>query len=232
MDTNKILIFLQDIAANNTREWFNANRGRYDQARASFEDGIAKAMSKIAEFDSSISHLTVKDVTYRFNRDTRFSPDKSPYKRHLGAYIAAHGKKKLHGGYYLHVEPGNCLLSCGNYYLPTNILTACRNEIMGNIDEWRGIVEKGEFVCNFGYPGVGRWGDSKGFGLEMLKRCPVGFPRDFEFADYLRMKDYCCWKRVPDNFFEGDGWYDEMARILKIGKPMMDFINNVIDDYE
>ena len=28
-----------------------------------------------------------------------FSNDKSPYKNHLGAYIAAHGKKALHGGY-------------------------------------------------------------------------------------------------------------------------------------
>jgi hypothetical protein len=46
------------------------------------------------------------------------------------------------------------------------------------------------------------------------------------------MKDYCAWVKVPDNFFEGDGWIDEMARIFKVGKPMMDFMNNVIDDYE
>ena len=41
-----------------------------------------------------------KEWAYRFYRDTRFSPDKSPYKNHLGAYIDAKGKKALRGGYY------------------------------------------------------------------------------------------------------------------------------------
>lgn len=46
------------------------------------------------------------------------------------------------------------------------------------------------------------------------------------------MKDYCCWHGVPDTFFDGDSWLDDMSEILKVGKPMMDFINSVIDDYE
>lgn len=232
MNTRKILNFLQAIAVNNNREWFHAHRKNYDDARSSFEDGVAKAIARIAEFDASVSHITVKDATYRFNRDTRFSPDKSPYKRHFGAYIAAHGKKAWHGGYYLHLEPGNCLLACGNYCLPTNILTACRNEIMANIDLWRQAVESGEFVHEFGFCGEGEWGSRKGFGIEMLKKCPTGFPRDYEFIDYLRMKDYCCWHQVADDFFESDGWLDEMARIFRTAKPMMDFVNDVIDDYE
>jgi hypothetical protein len=37
---------------------------------------------------------------------------------------------------------------------------------------------------------------------------------------------------VPDSFFEGDGWLDEMERIFLAAKPMMDFMNAVIDDYE
>ena len=46
------------------------------------------------------------------------------------------------------------------------------------------------------------------------------------------MKDFCCWKAVPDTFFEGDGWLDGIETILKTAKPMMDFINDIIDDYE
>ena len=74
--------------------------------------------------------------------------------------------------------------------------------------------------------------NSKGFGLELLKTAPAGFPRDYEFIQYIRMKDYCCWRAVPDTFFEGEQWLDDMVAILKVGKPMMDFINSVIDDYE
>lgn len=102
MNTKIILRFLHDIMRNNNREWFLAHRAEYDAVRADFEQGIAQAIGRIAEFDPSILSVTVKSSTYRFNRDTRFSPDKSPYKNHLGAYINAHGKKALRGGYYLH----------------------------------------------------------------------------------------------------------------------------------
>lgn len=232
MQAKRILSFLDGIKKQNSREWFTEHKEEYNAVRADFEEGISAAILRISEFDSSVKHLTVKDTTYRFYRDTRFSTDKSPYKTHLGAYIAAHGKKAFHGGYYIHLEPGHCLVSCGNYWLPTNILTSCRNEIMANIDQWRKIVESKTFVETFGHPGGNNWDSPKGFGLESLKTAPSGFPRDYEFIQYIRMKDYCCWKSVPDSFFEGDKWLDDMSEILKIGKPMMDFINSVIDDYE
>lgn len=232
MQSEKIFKFLNDIKVNNNKVWMSAHRDEYLEARGEFESAVNAAIACIAGFDPSIKHITVKDATYRFNRDTRFSLDKSPYKTHFGAYIAAHGKKALHGGYYIHFEPGHCLIACGNYWLPTNILTSCRNEIMANIGQWREIVESIDFIEMFGTPGNGTWNSPKGFGLEHLKTSPSGFPRDYEFIQYLRMKDYCCWKSVPDAFFEEPCWLESMAEIMKVGKPMMDFINSVIDDYE
>lgn len=232
MDSQLILQFLSQVMANNNRPWFQTHKDEYLTAKNEFEAGIALAINRIVEFDDTIAHITVKDATYRFYRDTRFSPDKSPYKNHFGAYISAHGKKSLHGGYYIHLEPGNCMLACGNYYLPTNILTACRNEIMGNIDQWLSCVENKRFVSLFGHSGEGVWGDAHGFGLDLLKTCPSGFPRDYEHIQYLRMKDFCCWTTVPAAFFTTDHWLDDMADIFKTAKPMMDFINAVVDDYE
>ena len=113
---------------------------------------------------------------------------------------------------------------------------------MANIDEWRRIVEDKRFVSFFGTPeesslaekegGEYDMASEKGFGIVHLKSAPSGFPRDYEFIQYLRMKDYCCWKCVPDTFFDGDRWLGEMAKVFKVAKPMMDFVNNVIDDYE
>ena len=232
MDTKMIIGFLRDVMANNNRPWFMEHKDEYMAAKADFERGVEQAIGRIAGFDASIAHITVKDSTYRFYRDTRFSPDKSPYKNHLGAYIAAHGKKSLHGGYYLHLEPGHCLLACGDYWLPTNILTSCRNEIMANIDRWLECVRSDEFLKYFGASDSAKWDDQQGFGLERLKTCPSGFPRDYEHIGYLRMKDYCCWHHVADDFFEGDTWLDTMENVFKAAKPMMDFVNAVIDDYE
>lgn len=111
-----------------------------------------------------------------------------------------------------------------------------RNEIMGNIDTWRQCVENGQFVKSFGYPNESEWTEEtvapKGFGITHLKKAPKDFPADYEFIQYLRMKDYCVWQRVDDQFFEGDGWLTSMTKIFKVAKPMMDFTNGVIDDYE
>lgn len=241
MNTKRILDFLRQVMANNNRIWFQEHKAEYDIIRAEFERGVEQALKRIMTFDDEIVHLKVKDCTYRFYRDTRFSPDKSPYKNHLGAYIDAKGKKALRGGYYIHLEPDHCLLAVGNYWLPTNILTSCRNEIMANTDLWLKCVENKEFIKYFGsgsdsnvplLTDVSSWDQPQGFGLEKLKTCPSGFPKDWEYVRYLRLKDYCAWHAVADDFFEGDDWLDEMEKIFRVAKPMMDFMNAVIDDYE
>ena len=108
---------------------------------------------------------------------------------------------------------------------------------MGNIDEWLNSVENKDFIGYFGNVGEGKWDGTsiatdKGFGLSFLKTCPKGFPKDYEHIEYLRMKDYCCWLKLSDDFFQQRDWATRLASICKIGKPMMDIINSVVDDYE
>lgn len=103
---------------------------------------------------------------------------------------------------------------------------------MGNIGEWLRCVENKEFLKYFGAPETAGWDDRQGFGMERLKVRPVGFPADYEHMRYLRMKDYSCWHSVGEDFFDGDGWLDGMEKIFKVAKPMLDFTNAVIDDYE
>lgn len=232
MDSKKILTFLSRVAMNNNREWFHAHKDEYDAARQEWEQGVEQALKRIVAFDPEVASQTVKDCTYRFYRDTRFSPDKSPYKNHFGAYICAKGKKALRGGYYIHMEPGHCLLAVGSYWLPTNILTACRNELMANETEWLSCVENRDFKRYFDAPDDASWDSPQGFGLEKLKTCPAGFPRDYEHMKYLRLKNYCAWHQVGDDFFGQEKWLDKMERVFRAAKPMMDFMNAVIDDYE
>lgn len=232
MDANRILQFLSDVQANNNRAWFQSHKPLYDAAREEWERGVGQALECIGRFDPSVLSQQVKDCTYHFYRDTRFSQDKSPYKNHFGAYINAHGKKALRGGYYLHMEPGHCLLAVGNYWLPTHVLTSCRNEMMANEQEWLRCVESPAFRRYYGAADDATWESPQGFGLAKLKTCPAGFPRDYEHIRYLRLKDYCAWHRVSDAFFECDAWLAELTKMMKAAKPMMDFVNAVIDDYE
>ncbi|MBF1587991.1 MAG: DUF2461 family protein, partial [Prevotella sp.] len=80
MNAKRILNYLHMLAVHNNREWFQEHKDEYDACRADFEHGIELAIATIAQFDTEVAHVTVKDSCYRFNRDTRFSEDKSPYK--------------------------------------------------------------------------------------------------------------------------------------------------------
>lgn len=236
MNANRIISFLANVAANNNREWFQAHKDEYLACKEDFENGIDQLIRAISLSDPSVAHLTAKDCVYRFYRDIRFSPDKSPYKRHFGAYICAKGKKSFYGGYYVHLQPGNCLVSMGAYTLPTNILTSCRNEIMANTDEWLEAVANPEFVDMYGGPGEGAWdgegvASDKGFGLSMLKKAPKGFPADYEHVDYLKLKDYTVWRHVDDGFYGQRDWIEQACRMFKVARPMMNFVNAVIGDY-
>ncbi len=239
MQTEKVFPFLRDISEHNAREWFHRNKSRYDLARSEFSRLVETAIVEIGQFDPTILHLTAADCMFRFYRDIRFSPDKSPYKRHFGAYICRWGRKSLCGGYYIHIQPENSFVAVGAYCLPTNVITACRNEIVANFSRWQECVENDKFVSLFG-----RAGENEGMGAYSEQVPPYGFgstgylrrvPRDFpdspELSPYLRMKDFSCWRKVPDDSFADEGWIAPTMEIFRQAKPMMDFINDVVVDY-
>lgn len=218
---DSIFCFLKDIAQHNNREWFAAHRDEYELARKEFENMVQKVILRTATFDESIKHLEVKDCTYRFYRDTRFSEDKSPYKNHLGAYLNAHGKKSCRSGYYMHIQPGNCFLAGGAICLPANVLKAIRQSVVDETDEFRSIVEEEQFKKTF--PMIGE---------SHLKTVPKGFSKEFPFLDYIRPKDYTVSHLVQDDFFRADDWLEQIERVFCLLKPYNDFINYTVDDYE
>lgn len=168
MNVPVIFQFLKDLSENNNREWFQEHRAEYEVVREEFEKLLAAAITRISMFDESIRSVQPKDCTYRIYRDTRFSADKTPYKTHLGGYINAKGKKSDHCGYYIHLEPGNCMLAGGSYCPPPNILKALRQSIYENIDEYVSIVEDPSFKQYF--PVIG----------ESFENCPQRFPKRFQ----------------------------------------------------
>lgn len=221
MNATLIFRFLKELSKNNNRDWFNQHRDYYDQVREEFEGFVAEVISTLSLFDETISGVQVKDCTYRIYRDTRFSSDKTPYKIHLGAYINARGKKSQHCGYYLHMEPGNCMLAGGCLCPSPKVLRGIRQAIYDNIEEYIGIVEDPEFKKYF--PTIGE---------NLLKTAPKGFPKDFEYIDYLKPREYTCAYLVPDEFFMSSDVLEKMGDAFKQMKRFADFTNYTIDEIE
>lgn len=221
MNVSFIFQFLKELTANNNREWFQEHKDEYLRAQKEFEELLTAIISRISLFDESIVGIQAKDCTYRIYRDTRFSADKTPYKIHFGGYINAHGKKSDHCGYYIHLQNDNCMLAGGSLCMDTKILKAVRQSVYDNIDEYRAIVEDPDFKRYF--PVIG---DTH------LKTAPKGFPKDFEYIDYLKCKEYTCTCYVPDDFFMDPRFLDKTEDIFKQLKRFADFTNFTIDDFE
>lgn len=221
MNIPVIFQFLKELAVNNNRVWFQEHKDEYLKAQREFEELVTVIIARISMFDKSVIGIEAKDCTYRIYRDTRFTSDKTPYKIHMGAYINAHGKKSPHYGYYVHIQNENCMLAGGSWCLEPHVLKALRQSIYDNIDEYRSIVEDLEFKKYF--PVIGE---------EHLKTPPKGFPKDFEYVDYLKCKDYTCAYRVPDEFFLAPEMLDGVADVFKQLKRFADFTNYTIDDFE
>ena len=215
-----IFDFLKAIAANNDRSWFATHRGDYENAHAKFSAIAADMIERIGRFDHTVCGLQVKDTLYRFYRDTRFSVDKSPFKRHFGTYINPKGKKSLHGGYYLHIEPGACMIAVGAYCLPSQVLKAVRWSIVGAADRFHAIMTEPQLAAL-----------KPKLGETYLKTVPAGFPRDFIYPEYLRPKEYDLSVNVPDSFFFEADYAERAADILCLMKPFLDFVNDTVDDY-
>jgi len=78
------LKFLKDLKKNNNKEWFDANRKRYEAAKADFAAFVQGVIDRFCKTDTTLSALSAKDCLFRINRDIRFSKDKSPYKTKSG----------------------------------------------------------------------------------------------------------------------------------------------------
>ncbi len=112
--------FLIDLAANNGRQWFDANRLHYEEARADFISLIGILLHEIEKFDPSLAGQEAKNSVFRIYRDTRFSKNKTPYKTNFGAHMLHGGSRNLHqrAGYFMNIEPGNCFLAGGAFRPP------------------------------------------------------------------------------------------------------------------
>jgi uncharacterized protein (TIGR02453 family) len=211
------LDFLKNLKVNNNREWFNANRKLYDEAKEDYESFIQAIIDEIVKFDPILKGLEVKSCTYRLNRDIRFSPDKTIYKTHLGAFIVKGGKKNgdKFAGYYVHVEPGGSMIAGGAYLPPSHWLSAIREKINDDGDKLVRIIKDKEFVANF-----------KELEGETLKTAPKGYPKDHKYIELLRMKSFLVSRMISDKDICSQTGFDTIIKGCKAMKPLNDFMND------
>lgn len=205
MVTKATLDYLRDLKKHNQRDWFHANRKRYEAARAEAVLLCDAVIAGLARFEPHILEQDPEDCFFRINRDTRFSKDKTPYKTHFGAFITDRGRMVDRAGYYVHLEPGNCFIAGGLYMPPPPELKAIRRAILEDAAPLRAILRKKAFVKSWGSELPG----------DRVKTAPRDVPKDHPDLDLLRYKSFEVMRKVSDR--------DVLAR---------DFARNATDHFE
>lgn len=211
----RLAAFLQDLAANNNRDWFRENRARYDELRALWLADIDRLIAFMAAWEPALAGLTASRASFRIYRDTRFSPDKTPYKTFFSAAMNPGGRGVHSAGYYLQCGIGEGTGLYGGIWCPeAPVLKKLRHAIVDNIEEWEEIN---------GNPALNRH-----FTLvtsSSLKTAPKGWPKDHPQAEWLRMKDYGREAALDGRFFSDPSWPERAAEMFSLVKPFNDFLN-------
>lgn len=215
----KVLQFLQDLSQNNNKEWFHANRNRYEESRETMLFVTEVLINEIRKFDSEISVMNPKDCMFRIFRDVRFSKDKRPYKTNFGIFIAKGGRKSMHSGYYLHIEPGRSFVGGGIYMPPAEPLKVIRNYLAAQGDEFLEIINNKDFKSV--YPEMHD---------HQLKTAPKGFPKDHPFIDLLKYKSIVFSTSLGNSLIIGENFIDFVVNAFQKLQPVNEVINHALDE--
>jgi uncharacterized protein (TIGR02453 family) len=208
------LKFLKQLAKNNQKEWFDANRKTYEAGKTEFEAIVKSVIDKSVLFDPKLAGLEAKKCLFRINKDVRFSKDKSPYKLNMGASINPGGKKSEIPGYYIHVEPGKSFLAGGSYQPMPDVLAAIRQEIDYNTAEFKKILNAKDFKTYF------KELEQEG----KLKTAPKGYAKDHPEISLLQHKNFIMIHYLKDEDVLNKNFPAYAAKVFKAMLPMNEFL--------
>jgi uncharacterized protein (TIGR02453 family) len=212
------LDFLRDLRDNNDREWFTANRKRYEVARGAFEDFVAQVIERFDAVDD-LGNLTPSEAIYRLNRDVRFSPDKSPYKTHMGALLGKEGRKSTGRIYYIQIMPDDQSLVAGGMYMvfPAQ-LDAIRRVIADDPQPLRDLLASDTFKKYFGT-----------MNGEQLKTTPKGYSKDHPAIDLLRYKQFMADHPLTDAQVTAPDLIDHVLEVCTALRPFNTYLYDLVE---
>ncbi|MEM8553603.1 MAG: DUF2461 domain-containing protein [Pseudomonadota bacterium] len=164
--------FFSELAANNTKEWFEPRKAQY---KAEIRAPAELLADLFAEDLSRLTGASYTAKVFRIYRDVRFSKDKSPYNPHLHMSWKSTG----HPEWFFGSSPSYCVLCTGLPDLKGEKLTAYRVAVDQDGDDLSDIIDA---VASSHGARFSNWG------ADPLKRVPKPYDTDHPHADLLKRK--------------------------------------------
>src|SRR5215471_15759570 len=216
-----LFAFLRDLRLNNNRQWFLANRARYESA---VRNPMLEFIGDFGPRLRSISRHYVADPRpiggsmFRIHRDVRFSSDKSPYKTNAGANFHHAAAKDVHApGFYLHLAPGEVFVASGVWKPDDKARTKIRDAIMARPRAWIRAKSSPGFKAMCLVDG------------ERFRRPPLGCDSTHPLIDDLKLKDFLAITTLSEEVACSSEFIDRFQRTCEAAAPFVRFLTTALD---
>lgn len=174
--------FLDELAANNNRAWFEAHKNNYEllvrEPALRFIGEMAPLLETFAPSFRADPRKAGGSMM-RVYRDTRFSRDKTPYKTNIGIQFRHKLGKDIHAsGFYVHIASDECFFAVGCWHPESSTLGRIRDLIVAKPENWLAARDDKNFVNNW---------DLRG---DSLIRSPKGYDIHHPLITDLKRKDF------------------------------------------
>ena len=215
MITKAYTDFFTELNANNNKEWFHANKKRYENdVKAPFLKLLSELLATLHKWDDRILD-DEKKALFRINRDVRFSKDKTPYHTILKAGFSPNGKKSMLPGYYLGISADTIHVGGGMFNVKPPELNAVRSLIADKSKDFLKIVHTKEFK--------GVLGGLKG---EVSKRIDKKHMAIAEKTDLIYNKQFYAMSEMPlIKYYNSANLKTEILKHFEAIKPLNEFLN-------
>ena len=219
--TPDLFAFLRELKENNDRDWFAANKDRYEtQVRQSLLRFITDFGLRLAEISPHYiaDARPVGGSLFRIYRDIRFSKDKTPYKTAAGIQFRHESATRdVHApGFYLHLEPCNCFAGVGMWRPDSATLARIRDAIVADPARWEAALSDEAFQPAYRLGG------------ESLKRPPRGYDPDHPFIEDMKRKEFVASTPLSETEVFAPKFIDRYAEICRQATPFMKFLTGAI----
>ncbi len=208
--------FLNQLAENNNRDWFNTNKPWYQEEHQN-ACGFADAMLEAMKEHDQISTPSGKKSLMRIYRDVRFSKDKSPYNpRWAGSFTRI--KPELRGGYFFRLMPKGQTVIGGGFYGPNkDDLKLIRDHIAQDDQPLRDVLNNTDFKKVFG--------NLQG---EQVKTAPKGFDKEHSAIDLLKYKSMYVFREFTDEEALSPDFLQEAVNTFLAIRPFFDVMTEML----
>jgi len=209
------LTFLRALKRNNRRDWFKPRKEKYEALiQGPMLEFVTALNEEFARFAPAYVTPPEKAV-YRIYRDTRFSPDKTPYKTHIAAIFPRQSAVKREGAvFYLHFTEKELLAFGGVWGPDRDELLAYRTLLQDHYAEFNEILGNKQLRKIVG-----------GLQGEQLSRVPKGFCADHPAEGLLRQKQWYLESTLDIKLLTTAKLVSELARRFAVMAPMVEFLN-------